>query len=59
MDNYIQELLNKYTIYSNEYQTRIILESNLRNIIKMIEDRYELKNLNENISIVNDLQKDI
>lgn len=62
MDNYenpIQQAIQSLSKFSNEYQTDILLKSDLQTIIELVEKKMEIQNINEQISLINDLQKDI
>ena len=62
MDNYenqIQQTIQSLSKFSNEYQTDILLKSDLQTIVELVEKKMEIQNINEQISLINDLQKDI
>ena len=62
MDNYenqIQQTIKSLSKFSNEYQTDILLKSDLQTIVELVEKKMEIQNINEQISLINDLQKDI
>ena len=62
MDNYenqLQQTIQSLSKFSNEYQTDILLKSDLQTIVELVEKKMEIQNINEQISLINDLQKDI
>lgn len=62
MDNYentIQQAIQSLSKFSNEYQTDILLKSDLQTIIELVKKKMEIQNINEQISLINDLQKNI
>jgi len=62
MDNYentIQQAIQSYSKFSNEYQTDILLKSDVQTIVELVKKKMEIQNINEQISLINDLQKDI
>lgn len=55
----IDKVIERVSKFSNEYQSNVILKSDLDEIIKLVEMKMEIQNITQQKELIYELQKDI